>query len=169
MRHKRFVFVCAALAAIVVLVGCGAGKGSGTEAAKPAEPAGPTPAEQGQALAGEIMAAFDGLVAETTQKIAENPDAAVVMPQLQEMVQTAEPRMAELHARLMALREADIEAFGACNSHIQELRPKSAHAMDVAFAPLLMDYPGEDPDGEVKEFLSGKPLIGLLDQATEIR
>ncbi|HSM13140.1 MAG TPA: hypothetical protein VLA66_03665 [Thermoanaerobaculia bacterium] len=166
MRQKRFVFACVALVAAVALIGCGGGKGGGTEAAKPAEPAGPTPAEKGQAVGQEIIAAFDGLVAETVRLINENPNADVVMPQLQAMVQNAEPKMAELNARLLALRGEDVESFGAANSYIQDQRPKSVHEKDVAFAPFLMDYPGEDPNGEVKEFLSGKELIRLLDLAS---
>jgi len=171
MRFRRVGFVWVAVAAVALVVGgCGGGNKASSEKSTQAaaKAQGPSAKEQGEEVGKAIIAAFDGLVQKATQMITEDPNAATVMPKLDELVKDAEPQMKELNARLLALRGADVEAFGAANSYIQDHRPKSVDTMDRAFAPFLFDYPGEDPDGQVKQFLSGKSLVSLLDVATQI-
>ena len=168
MRGNRFAFVLVALAAVaVVLIGCGGGKGSGSEAAKPAEPSGPSPAEQGQAMGQEIITAFDETVAEAAALLAGKPAPEELLPQLEALFTKAEARMTELNGRYLELRAADVEAFGACNSYIDEYRPKSVHAKDMAFGDFIGHYRFENPNPEVEEFLTGNSLAALIDLATK--
>jgi len=118
----------------------------------------------GAALAEEILATFDQLVADVAELATPQPDPGVLKPQLQELYDRYETTMTDLNARYLALRDADQTAFQDCNRYLYDNRPQHVSVKDNALSDPVAHYNLEVGDQELVSLLSKRP-VELLDIA----
>lgn len=158
---------------MVFVGGCGGDEADEAETATTAatsaegseEPAGAT-GGAGEALAEEILAAFDEVVAEAAGLAKDLPEPAVLKPQLQELYDSYTPRMTELNAEYLALKDADIAEFGACNTYLGSERGKRVTQKDNTLTEAVKHYNLNLGDQEMVELLSKGP-VELLEMAVK--
>jgi hypothetical protein len=132
------------------------------ETAPAAEPSGE--AEDGVALAKEILSTFDAAVKEAVALMEEKPAPADLKPGLENLIAGYEEKMREINIRYLALRDKDIAVFGDANRYLGQNRGRHVFERDQAFTEYLNYYRGQ-PEGEgVVELLSNK-IIDMLDIA----
>jgi len=169
-------FVCGVLAA--GLISCDKSKKPPTQspptktsADKSAPAAAPaaTPAagaNEGRDLAKKILATYDEAVAEAGKLAKDKPESAVLKPQLEQLIASYSPKMAELNTQYLALRAKDIRSFGQANTYLGEFRGKHVANADNTLAPVVKYYNFEKGDKEIVQLLSSK-LVALIDIAVK--
>jgi len=161
-----------AVLAMVAVGGCGGDDaddvGSATTTASSASSGGSGGASEvaGAALAEEILAAFDEVVAKAAELAKDKPEPATLKPQLEELYDSYRPKMAELNTKYLALRDADIAEFGKCNTYLGENRGKRVTAKDNTLADAVKHYNFDLGDQAMVDLLSKGP-VELLDVAVK--
>ena len=172
-KHGALVAV---VALVMILLGALAVSGCGGDdgAATPTTTAGSTATTAagssggatGVAVAEEILATFDEMVAEVAALANAKPEPATLKPQLEEIYATYTPVMTMLNGEYLALRDADVAQFGECNSYLGSNRGKHVADKDNTLTPALQYYNLELGDQEMVSLLSQKP-VDLLDIAVK--
>ena len=170
MRH---IYTCALLAAFsLVLCACGEQITEPTESTSEqrdtSEPE--TTRDElkasGEAVAKEILAAYDQAVADALELVKDKPAAAEVKIKLQELIDGYKEKMETLAEKKLAL--TDIEAWGAANGYMGENRGKHVFDNNAKLDEFLAHYMYNDKDDEVVELLKNK-IIQLIDLADASR
>jgi hypothetical protein len=121
---------------------------------------------QGTAVAKEILATFDEIVAKAADLAKAKPEPAVLKTQLEELYTTYTAKMTELNGKYLGLRDSDIAQFGECNTYLGENRGKHVTAKDNTLTPAMQYYNLQLGDKEIVSLLSQKP-VELLDIAVK--
>ncbi len=156
--------------AMLAIAGCGGddGKGAGnvttTASSSSSGGSGEAAGGDGVALAEEILAAFDEVVAKAADLAKGQPEPAELKSKLEELYESFRPRMTELNAKYSALKEADSKEFGNCNSYLGDNRGKHVTAKDDTLTEAIKYYNLELGDQEIVGLLSSGP-VELLDLA----
>jgi hypothetical protein len=156
--------------AMLMAAGCGGGSteapSSTTAATTVASSGAGAAGGQGTAVAKEILAAFDEIVAKAADLAKAKPEPAVLKPQLEELYSSYTAKMTELNGKYLGLRDSDIAQFGECNTYLGENRGKHVAAKDNTLTPALQYYNLQLGDQEIVSLLSQKP-VDLLDVAVK--
>lgn len=168
------VLLAALMAGLLILAlgGCGGADTGDAETGQPAtssappESAEPDAEGEGVLVAKKILAAFDELVGEVAALAKDTPDSSVLKPQLEELYASYVPKMTELNGEYLALRDADVAQFGACNEYLGEYRGKHVFEKDNVLTEPVRYYNLEVGDQEMVSLLSSKP-VELLDIAVK--
>jgi hypothetical protein len=121
---------------------------------------------QGEAVAKEILATFDELVGKVAELGNAKSDAATLKPKLEELYASYTPKMAALNVKYLALRDADVAQFGACNTYLGNERGKHVTEKDNTLTVAVKYYNLEVGDQEMVKLLSDKP-VELLEIAVK--
>lgn len=165
------VFMVAGLT-IMMFGGCGGddadkgGSASTTASSATSGGSGGDSGGDGVALAEEILAAFDEVVAKAADLAKDKPEPATLKPQLEGLYDSYRPKMTDLNTRYRALREADIAEFGKCNTYLGDNRGKHVTAKDNTLTDAVKYYNFELGDQEMVDLLSKGP-VELLDVAVK--
>ena len=161
---------------LLLLAACG-GSGQKTEsdsAAEPAvelqqesKPAPPDNAQTGVVLAQEILAAFDQAVDASLALAKDKPEAAVLKPQLSDLLEQAKPRMLEFNARYRDLRDKNAAAFAAANRTLGDNRPQHVSNMYNVLNAVYAYYNFEKGEQEIVQLLS-REIVKLIDIAIQL-
>lgn len=117
---------------------------------------------QGEALAKEVIAAFDQLVAEVAAALTSKPAEADAMPKLEAIAATWTPKMTEFAARRKLLTDAPAKGgFFAC---MGEQRGKAMLRKDNTLTECFKHYRLTISAPQVTEFLD-KRLPALIEIA----
>lgn len=166
MKSKLAVtLTCTAL--LFVVVACGGGEESSqtSTSADSAAASGPSEAAQaGIAVGEEIIATYEELVMATAEALKDQPEWADVAPSLEALRDEYEGKMTELHTKFIALRDVDVESFGAAVSYVQDHRGEVIDKVYSAHDQSVVHYRLQKGETEVNEFLSTLPR--LLDVAS---
>jgi len=161
--------VMAALA-VLMLGGCGGDEPavSSTTAATSAATQGGSAAGEGQgtAVAKEILAIFDEIVAKAADLAKAKPEPSVLKPQLDELYNGYMAKMTELNGKYLALRESDVALFGECNTYLGSNRGQHVTAKDNTLTEAMQYYNLQLGDQEIVSLLSQKP-VELLEIAVK--
>lgn len=120
----------------------------------------------GEAVAKEILETFDQLVADTVALVKDKPEPDAVKPQLEAVHAKYTEKMQELNVKYLALRDADVESWGAANGYLGENRGKHVWDRDMAVDAYIVHYRGVEGGEEVVQFLT-KEIINLLEVAVK--
>ncbi len=154
-----------ALLTITWATGCGS-KSGGPESTDAPAAASDSVVESGEALAKEILATFDEVVAEAAKLAEGKPEGAALRPQLEELYATYEPKMADLNVRYLKLSDADPREFGNANSYLGSNRGKHVTEKDNTLTSAVKYYNLEVGDKETVEMLTSGP-VKLLEIAVK--
>jgi hypothetical protein len=119
---------------------------------------------EGLLVAQEILGTFDELAGKVVELSKDKPEPAVLGPQLEGLYESYMPKMTELNAKYLALRDSGMSQFRECNRHVSDNRPQLVSAMDNALAEAVKYYNFELGDQEMVSLLTKRP-IELLDVA----
>ncbi|MDZ7617010.1 MAG: hypothetical protein U1E05_08400 [Patescibacteria group bacterium] len=161
---KTIGYVALALLTVTWVTGCGSNSGTPESAGTPA--ASDSVAESGEALAKEILATFDEVVAEAAKLAEGKPEGATLRPQLEELYATYEPKMADLNVRYLKLSDAEPREFGNANSYLGSNRGKHVTEKDNTLTEVVKYYNLEVGDKETVEVLTSGP-VKLLEVAVK--
>lgn len=122
-------------------------------------------ADEGVAVAKEILATFDKAVAEAADLAKTKPEAAELKPKLEALYKKYEETMKEINVKYLALKDKDIAQFGAANGYLGENRGKHVFKKDEVLTEPIQHYnlKGEQ---EIVQLLS-KEIIKMLDVAVQ--
>lgn len=137
-----------------------------TAASMPSETSESATGGEGARLAEEMLATFDEIVGKAAELAEGNPEPAVLGPQLEDLYDSYMPKMTDFNSRYLALREADIAEFGACNSYLGEHRGKHVADKDYALTEAYQYYNFQLGDQEIMTLLE-KGAVQLLDVAVK--
>ena len=133
------------------------------------EPAAETPstqkADEGVAVAKEILETFDKAVAEAAELAKTKPEAAELKPKLEALYKKYEETMKEINIKYLALKDKDIRLFGAANGYLGENRGKHVFKKDEVLTEYINHY-YSNGDQEIVQLLS-KDIIKMLDVAVQ--
>ena len=121
---------------------------------------------QGVAVAKEILATFDEIVAKAADLAKAKPEPASLKPQLEELYNSYTAKMTELNGKYLGLRDSDMAQFGECNTYLGSNRGMRVAAKDNTLTEALKYYNFELGDQEIVALLSQKP-VELLDAAVK--
>jgi hypothetical protein len=161
---KTFGYLTLALLAATWATGCGSKSGGPESTNAPA--ASDSVAESGEALAMEILATFDEVVAEAAKLAEGKPEGAALRPQLEELYATYEPKMADLNVRYLKLSDVEPREFGNANSYLGSNRGKHVTEKDNTLTSAVKYYNLEVGDKETVEMLTSGP-VKLLEIAVK--
>ncbi|MCJ7611011.1 MAG: hypothetical protein MUP19_02010 [Candidatus Aminicenantes bacterium] len=162
---------------LLLLAACG-GSGQKTEsasaAAEPAvepqqesKPAPPDNTQAGVELAQEILAACDQAVDASLALAKDKPEAAVLKPQLSDLLEQAKPRMLEFNARYRDLQDKNAAAFAAAHRTLGENRPQHVTNMYNVLHAVYVYYNFEKGEQEIVQLLSSE-IVKLIDIAIQL-
>jgi hypothetical protein len=137
-----------------------------TETQQPAAAAEPQTVDEGVAVAEEILATFDKLVAEAAALAKDKPEPADLRVKLETLYKSYEEKMKELNTKYLGLKAKDIALFGSCNGYLGENRGKHVFDKDNALSEYISYYNLEKGDQEIVQLLS-KGAVKLLDIAVQ--
>lgn len=147
-------------------VACG-GQGGEEEAGTTEEAqSGEVDLEEGIAVAKEILETFDKAVAETVELVKEKPEVSDVKPQFEALIERYKPLMTELNTKYLALRDKDVEIWGACNGYMGENRGTHVFEKNQALDEFIAYYNFDKGDKEFSDYLSNE-LINLIEIAVK--
>lgn len=157
---------------IVLLVGialtfsvCG-GDTPEQESPEPAKETKAAPkADEGVAVAKEILETFDKAVAEAAELAKDKPETAELKPKLEALYKKYEETMKEINIKYLALKDKDIRLFGAANGYLGENRGKHVFKKDEVLNELVSHYYSKG-EQEIVQLLS-KDIIKMLDVAVK--
>jgi hypothetical protein len=157
---------------IVLLVGvamifsvCG-GETTTEESTEPAQEEAAEPkADEGIAVAKEILETFDKAVAEAAELAKAKPEAAELKPKLEALYKKYEATMKEINIKYLALKDKDIRLFGAANSYLGENRGKHVFKKDEVLLEYVNHY-YSNGNQDIVQLLS-KDIIKMLDVAVK--
>jgi hypothetical protein len=141
--------------------------GSSAEAAAPVDQEAPAAESEGVLVAKEILAAFDAAVAEAAEAANARPGTAELKARVEAIFESHKPKMEELNARFLALRDKDIRLFGDANRYLGENRGRHVYEKDVTLGDALRYYNLEKGDQESAALLSTR-LIELIEIAVKM-
>ena len=164
MRKGLAIVVFIALS--LLFIACSGEKKVEETAAAPAQETVAEPAQEGAGvlLAKEILGVFDEVVTKMAEMAKDKAEVAVIKPQIEELLNSYRPRMIELNGKYLALRDADIAQFGACNGYLGENRGQSIFKKDTVLSEIVAHYNLQVGDQNMVNLLSTGP-IELLDLA----
>ena len=175
---KRILFASLVMAGLVLAFASCGETVKKTESEAATEPEVGAQAEEPQASAGdvqpgvelakEILAVFDQAVEKSLELAKDKPEAAVLKPQLQDLLGQAKARMLELNARYRGLKETNIPAFAAANSYLSDNRPGHVTRMFNVLGPVNSYYNYEKGEQEIVQLLSAE-LVKLIDVSVELK
>lgn len=128
-----------------------------------AQPQSAPKADEGVAVAKEILETFDKAVAEAAELAKTKPEAAELKPKLEALYKKYEETMKEINVKYLALKDKDIRLFGAANSYLGENRGKHVFKKDEVLAEYINHYYSKG-DQDIYQLLS-KDIIKMLDVA----
>lgn len=133
------------------------------------EPAKETPsaqkADEGVAVAKEILETFDKSVTEAAELAKTKPEAAELKPKLEALYKKYEETMKEINIKYLALKDKDIRLFGAANGYLGENRGKHVFKKDEVMNEHVSYYYSKG-EQEIVQLLS-KEIIKMLDVAVQ--
>jgi ElaB/YqjD/DUF883 family membrane-anchored ribosome-binding protein len=122
-------------------------------------------ADEGVAVAKEILETFDKAVAEAAELAKTKPEAAELKPKLEALYKKYEETMKEINIKYKALKDKDIQLFGAANSYLGENRGKHVFKKGEVLLEHV-DYYYSKGEQEIVQLLS-KEIIKMLDVAVK--
>lgn len=149
MKGARYTMMLALGSMLLLGAGCG-------QQGEPVQTAPREPAESGEALAQEILATFDEMVAKAAALAEDKPEGEVLRPQLLELYAEYEAKMTALNERFLALRENEPREFGNANSYMHSNRGRHVSQRDHTLAEALRHYNHQVGDRETVEMLSSR-------------
>lgn len=152
MKKIRFATIVVLAGVIAWGAGCGPQGGQTTPAA-PREPA-----ESGEALAQEILAAFDEMVAKAAALAEGKPEGAALRAQLEELYAEYEVKMAAFNVRFLKLRDDEPREFGNANGYMGSHRGRHVTQKDYTLTEAMRYYNHEIGDRETVEVLTRGPV-----------
>ncbi len=161
MKKVQFAMIVALAGVLAWTVGCGPQGGQKTQA-EPREPA-----ESGEALAQEILAALDEMVAKAAALAEGKPEGAVLRAQLQQLYADYEVKMAAFNERFLKLRDIEPREFGNANSYMGSHRGPHLSKKDHTLTEAMRYYNHEIGDRETVEALTSGPAR-VLDIAVKM-
>jgi len=174
---RRFLQVTALLSMTLIVWACGgkSGEGQKTEAAQPLQqetvrtedPQAAAAKAEGEAVAKEILDTFDKAVAEAAELANGKPEASLLKPQIEALIEKYQKPMADLNVRFLALKSKDIRSFGAADGYMGENRGRHVNGLYNALNPAIAHYNFEKGDQEMVDILT-KNIIGLIDIAVRM-
>ena len=173
-RVGRGYVLVAVIASVLVLAtfyasGCGGSDsddGPATTAASSTSSSAAAPAGNGEGvlMGTEILDTFDELVGKVSEIVKSKPEPAVVKPQLEELYASYEPTMKELNTRYLALQDAKLSEFQACNRFLSDNRPQRVSAITNVMVEPIKYYNFELGAQDIVDLITKKP-VDLLDIA----
>ena len=161
MKWKLF-FIVVTAAFLVLFFACGGETGESTAGSEKEKDV----IQEGVSVAKEILDTFDQAVAEAVDLVKDKPEPAVVQPQLQALYGKYEEKMKALNVKYLALKEKDIQAFGAANSYLGENRGKHVFKKDRELGKYISHYNYQVKDLEIGTMLS-REIVNMLDVAVQ--
>ncbi len=122
-------------------------------------------ADEGVAVAKEILETFDKAVAEAAELAKTKPEAAELKPKLEALYKKYEETMKEINVKYLALKDKDIAQFGAANGYLGENRGKHVFKKEEVLTEYINHY-YSNGDQEIYQLLS-KDIIKMLDVAVQ--
>jgi len=164
MRHNLLLIVL--LAGIALAFSACGGETAKQESPKPAKEIQSTQtADEGVAVAKEILETFDKAVAEAAELAKTKPEAADLKPKLEALYKKYEETMKEINIKYLALKDKDIAQFGAANGYLGENRGKHVFKKDEVLAEPIRHY-NLKGDQEIVQLLSNG-IVKMLDVAVQ--
>ena len=151
MKTRQYAIVLVLTGMLALGAGCG--QQGGQTVTAPREPG-----ESGEALAKEILATFDEMVAKAAALAEDKPDGAVLRPQLQELYAEYEVKMAALNERYLKLLEDEPREFGNANLYMGSNRGRHVSQKDHTLTEALRHYNHQVGDRETVEVLTSGPV-----------
>jgi len=152
LKIGQYTSMLVMTAMLVLCAGCGQ-QGGQTTQAPPRDPA-----ESGEALAKEILATYDEMVAKAAALAADKPDGSILRPQLQELYAEYEVKMAAFNERFLKLRDDEPREFGNANSYMGANRGRHGTQKDYTLTEAYRHYNHQVGDRETMEMLSRGPI-----------
>jgi hypothetical protein len=122
-------------------------------------------ADEGVAVAKEILETFDKAVAEAAELAKTKPEAAELKPKLEALYKKYEETMKEINIKYKALKDKDIQLFGAANGYLGENRGKHVFKKSEVLLEHVNYYYSKG-EQEIVQLLS-KDIIKMLDVAVK--
>ena len=168
MNHKPSVaLTCMFLLSVIVACGGSEESSQSTSSAESVSASGPSEAAQaGIAVGEEIIAEYEALVMDVAEVLKDQPDWSDAAPPLEDLREEREARMAELNTKFLALKEQDIESFGAAVSYVQDHRGEVIDKIYSAHEQSVVQYRLQKGEKDVNAFIATLP--SLLDVAVNI-
>jgi hypothetical protein len=164
MTRKLLLIVLLVGVALIFSV-CG-GETTTQESTEPAKEEAAAPkADEGVAVAKEILETFDKAVAEAAELAKTKPEAAELKPKLEALYKKYEDTMKEINIKYLALKDKDIAQFGAANGYLGENRGKHVFKKDEVLLEHVNYYYSKG-EQEIVQLLS-KEIIKMLDIAVQ--
>jgi RecA/RadA recombinase len=162
------------IAAVALLAACGGQDKPAADqpaAAKPQAPsaqaAAPAAEDEGVQMAKEILAVYDEAAAEAAGLAKSKPEAAVLKPQLEALLEKYAARMAALNPRFQDLRDKDVRLFGSANGYLGEHRGRHYAENESRLKDIYVYYNLEKGEREIVDLLSNK-IVRLIDIAVKM-
>lgn len=162
MKMNAILFIVLAFG-LIALPACG---GKTEEAGAPEKIVEAKEPGSGELLAQKILDVFDECVAGVAELASAKPEPEELTPQLEELYQEYQVKMAELNREYLALREQDISQFGAANSYLGEHRGRHVFQKDNLLGEAVAYYNFQKGDQELVKLLTNGP-VQLLEQALQ--
>jgi predicted ribosome quality control (RQC) complex YloA/Tae2 family protein len=121
--------------------------------------------DEGVTVAKEILETFDKAVAEAAELAKTKPAAAELKPKLEALFKKYEDTMKEINVKYLALKDKDIQQFGAANGYLGENRGKHVFKKDEVLTEYVNHY-YSNGDQDIVQLLS-KDIIKMLDVAVK--
>lgn len=123
--------------------------------------------DEGIQVAKEILAVYDEAAAEAASLAKDKPEAAVLKPQLEALLEKYAAKMAALNPRYLALRDKDVRLFGSANGYLGENRGLRYSENENKLKDIYAYYNLEKGEREIVDILSNK-IVRLIDIAVKM-
>lgn len=164
MTRNLLLFIL--VVGIVLTFSACSGETPKQESPKPAKATQSTQmADEGVAVAKEILETFDKAVAEAAELAKTKPEAAELKPKLEALYKKYEETMKEINVKYLALKDKDIAQFGAANSYLGENRGKHVFKKDEVLTEAIKYY-NLNGNQEIVQLLSDG-IVKMLDVAVQ--
>jgi hypothetical protein len=171
MRRASYLLL---VGLVVLLAACGgkdkpaADQTAAAELQAPAvQTAAPAADDEGVQVAKDILAVYDEAAAEAASLAKDKPEAAVLKPQLEALLEKYAAKMAALNPRYLALRDKDVRLFGSANSYMGEHRGPRYIENENKLKDIYAYYNLEKGEREIVDILSNK-IVRLIDIAVKM-
>ena len=162
---RNFLLIILLAGIVLTFSACG-GETPKQESPKPAvETQSAQQADEGVAIAKEILETFDKAVAEAAELAKTKPAAAELKPKLEALYKKYEETMKEINSKYLALKDKDIAQFGAANGYLGENRGKHVFKKDEVLTEPVRHY-NLNGEQEIVQLLSNG-IVKMLDVAVQ--
>jgi hypothetical protein len=171
MRRASYLLL---VGLVVLLAACGgkdkpaADQTAAAELQAPAvQTAAPAADDEGVQVAKDILAVYDEAAAEAASLAKDKPEAAVLKPQLEALLEKYAAKMAALNPRYLALRDKDVRLFGSANSYMGQNRGLRYTENENKLKDIYAYYNLEKGEREIVDILTNK-IVRLIDIAVKM-